>query len=73
MNARHDFAGYGAKVVFGKFLVWAIAQRDFPMPEDVMTRFNCSRATAHRWLNDYEVVACTERPRRDTHGRLRAV
>ncbi len=41
------------------------------MPEQVIERFGCSRATAHRWLNALEQAFGVERPRRDRNGVVR--
>ena len=72
MTSKHDSGGRGTCYVTAfRFYQWAQAQRSFPMPEQVMARFNCARATAHRWLNAYEEALGVERPRRDRYGQIR--
>ena len=72
MSNRHAFAGYGTLTAMAKFTLWAAAQHKCPMPEDVMAKFNASRATAHRWLNAYEEAAGIIRQRRASNFRMAA-
>ena len=69
--AKHDGAGLPTLVVYARFVAWAIEQQNFPMPEQVVTRFNCCRATAHRWLNYLAEAYGVDRPKRDSSGNLR--
>lgn len=73
MTAKHAFAGYGTLAAVARFTLWAAAQRRCPMPEEVISRFDVSRATAHRWLNAYEEAAGIVRPRRDCNGNPRSI
>lgn len=56
---------------YAHLVLWAVEQHRFPMPEQVIERFGCSRATAHRWLNALEQAFGVERPRRDRNGVVR--
>ena len=49
---------------FAEFVLWAVQRRAFPLYEDVMSRFECSYATAHRWLAVYADAAKLDRPYR---------
>ncbi len=69
--ALYDGAGLPLLVVYCRFVAWAIEQHRFPMPEQVMERFHCSRATANRWLNALAEAYGVDRPRRDCNGNLR--
>jgi hypothetical protein len=69
--AKHDGAGLPTLVVYARFVAWSIEQQHFPMPELVMSRFNCCRATAHRWLNYLAEAYGVDRPKRDSSGNLR--
>lgn len=71
VKPQHDLAGYGNYVVAFRFFAWMQAQRTFPMPEQVIARFGCGRATAHRWLNAYEEATGMQRPRRNCIGAVR--
>lgn len=70
------YAGEGAGlpmlVVYARFVAWAIEQTHFPMPEQVQTRFRCSRATSHRWLNCLAEAYGVDRPVRDCSGEIKA-
>lgn len=70
--AKHDGAGLPTLVVYARFVAWAIEQQHFPMAEQVMARFNCCRATAHRWLNYLAEAYGVDRPKRDSLGNLRS-
>ena len=72
MRARHALDGYGDRIAAMSFVLWAQSLRAFPTPQQVMDRFDCARATAHRWLNQYEVASGKCRPRRDSWGNVRA-
>lgn len=72
-KTQHDGAGYGTLYTVVRFVAWATEQQHFPMHEQVMARFNCSRATAHRWLNALADAYGVDRPRRDALGRIREV
>lgn len=49
--AHHDFAEYGYVRTIMEFMKWAHEQDRFPTVDAVRNRFNCSRATAYRWIN----------------------
>lgn len=68
-SVRHDGAGYGTLLTIVRFVAWAHELSSFPMPEQVIARFNCSLATAHRWLNALEDCYGIERPRRGNRRR----
>lgn len=68
---RGDGAGLPTLVVYARFIAWAIEQTHFPMPEQVVARFHCSRATAHRWLNCLAEAYGVDRPRRYGNGQVR--
>jgi hypothetical protein len=70
-TAQYDGAGLPLLVVYCRFVAWAIEQHTFPMPEQVINRFRCSRATAHRWLNALAEAYGVDRPKRDCHNRIR--
>lgn len=70
-HVKHDGAGLPTLVVYARFVAWAIEQQHFPMPEQVMARFNCCRATAHRWLNYLAEAYGVDRPKRNSLGNLR--
>ena len=53
MNGRHKLAGYGARRIGMEFVLWAQGRRGFPDVEQVVSEFDVTKATAHRWLNDY--------------------
>lgn len=72
MKTVHEYAGYGVSVAIASFVLWADKRREFPQPEEVIERFKCAPATAHRWLNVYEEASGKARPRRGTSGNLRA-
>lgn len=72
-QTKHDGAGLPTLVIYARFVAWAIEQSRFPMPEQVCGRFNCSRATAHRWLNALEEAYGVDRPRRPGGGPRREV
>ena len=46
--AKHEYAGYSPMDLIVNFVCWAFEQHDFPTPEAICDRFNCSRATAYR-------------------------
>lgn len=69
---QHDGAGLPTLVIYARFVAWAIEQAAFPMPEQVVSRFHTSRATAHRWLNALAEAYAVDRPKRDSSGRVRA-
>jgi hypothetical protein len=69
--AQYDGAGLPLLVVYCRFVAWAIEQTHFPMPEQVMNRFRCSRATSHRWLNALAEAYGVDRPKRNANGSLR--
>ena len=60
---QHDGAGMPTLVIYARFIAWAIEQHSFPTPKQVVTRFNTSRATAHRWLNYLAEAYGVDRPR----------
>lgn len=62
--------GLPTLVVYARFIAWAIERTTFPMPEDVMARFECSKATANRWLNYLAEAYGVERPKRGANGDL---
>lgn len=68
---KHDGAGYGTLLTIVRFTAWSHEQMHFPMPEQVIARFNCSRATAHRWLNALADCYGIDRPRRDAYGNIK--
>lgn len=68
---QHGDGDYGTVVCVMRFMRWAIERQHFPMPEDVISRFGCCPATAHRWLNALEECYGVERPRRGFGGRGR--
>lgn len=68
---KYDGAGLPLLIIYCRFVAWAIEQNHFPMPEHVQTRFNCSRATAHRWLNALAEAYGVDRPKRDRYGHVR--
>jgi hypothetical protein len=43
------------------------------MPEQVVERFHCSRASAHRWLNALAEAYGVDRPKRNAKGEVREV
>lgn len=61
-------AGLPTLVVYARFVAWAIERVHFPMPEDVMARFEVSKATANRWLNCLAEAYGVQRPRRCANG-----
>ncbi|ALN79487.1 hypothetical protein [Lysobacter antibioticus] len=61
--AKHDLAGQPTMVVYARFLAWAVEQARFPMSEQVVDRFHCSNATAHRWLNFLAEAYGVDRPK----------
>jgi hypothetical protein len=67
---KHDGAGLPTLLVYARFVAWAIEQHHFPMAEQVMDRFGCCKATAHRWLNYLAEAYGVDRPKRDSHGEL---
>lgn len=72
-RAEHSLAGLPLFVQAIRFNDWARSLRSFPMPEQVMDRFNVSRPTAHRWCNALAEAWGVERPRRDCRGVVREV
>lgn len=68
--ACYDGAGLPVMVVYARLIAWAIEQHAFPEAPAVITRFRCSKATAHRWLNFLAEAYGVERPRL-TQGRPR--
>jgi hypothetical protein len=70
---KHRYAGYGLSTALMAFALWMQMRRVATFPEDVMQQFEVSRATAHRWLNAYEEVTQIQRPRLDSHGRVRKI
>lgn len=67
---QHAGAGDSTITTIVRFVAWACEQQHFPTAEQVKTRFNCSNATAHRWLNALAAGYNFERPR-ETAGRVR--
>lgn len=70
---RGDGAGAPMLVIYARFIAWSIEQSRFPMPEQVVDRFHCSRATAHRWLNCLAEAYGVDRPKRGRDGLIREI
>lgn len=47
-KVKHDLAGYGYMRSIMHFMKWAHEQDKFPTADQVIARFNVSRATAYR-------------------------
>lgn len=45
-----------------RFVLWAVKQRDVPLPEQIADRFHVGYATAYRWRNDFCAATGREIP-----------
>lgn len=64
----HSMVGYGHFQTGIAFALWMRSRRTAVAFRDVMAEFNCSEATAHRWLNHYESAAGWDRVRASNGG-----